>query len=67
MKDVKLKLAIDETVQPKFFKPRSVPFTARKKVEAEPDKLRSWGVMIYLSYQIFSMGSTNSYGGQERW
>ena len=32
MKDMKVKLLIDSTAKPNFFKPRSVPFTLRDKV-----------------------------------
>ena len=45
MEGVKINLDIDDTVKPKFFKPCSVPFTLRKKVEAELDRLQAMGVI----------------------
>ena len=45
MEGVKINLDIDDTVKPKFFKPHSVPFTIRKKVEAELNRLQSTGVI----------------------
>ena len=39
------KLSVKPTAQPKFFKPRSVPFALRERVESELDRLEQEGVL----------------------
>ena len=39
------KLSVQPTAQPKFFKPRSVPFALRERVESELDRLEQEGVL----------------------
>ena len=50
MKDMKVKLLIDSTAKPKFFKPRSVPFTLRNKVETELQRLESLGLISPVKF-----------------
>ena len=50
MKDMKVKLLIDSTAKPKFFKPRSVPFTLRDKVETELQRLESLGIISPVKF-----------------
>ena len=58
MKDMKVKLLIYSTAKPNFFKPRSVPFTLRDKVETELQRLeKPW---YYFSCEIFKMGCAHS-------
>ena len=45
LKDTEIHLPVDEKVQPKFHKPRTVPFVFREKVEAELERLQSIGVI----------------------
>ena len=54
MEGVKINLDIDDTVKPKFFKPRSVPFTLRKKVEAELDRLQAMGVISPVKSSLWA-------------
>ena len=54
MNDMKVKLLIDSTAKPRFFKPHSVPFTLRDKVETE---LQPW---YYFSCEIFKMSCAHS-------
>ena len=50
MKDMKVKLLIDSAAKPKFFKPRSVPFTLRDKVETELQRLESLGIISPVKF-----------------
>ena len=50
IKDMKVKLLIDSTAKPKFFKPRSVPFTLRDKVETELQRLESLGIISPVKF-----------------
>ena len=50
MKDMKVKLLIDSTAKPKFFKPNSVPFTLRDKVETELQRLESLGIISPVKF-----------------
>ena len=50
MKDMKVRLLIDSTAKPKFFKPRSVPFTLRDKVETELQRLESLGIISPVKF-----------------
>ena len=45
LKGVTAKLYVDPTVQPRFHKPRQVPFALRKKVDEELERLQSVGVL----------------------
>ena len=45
VKGVKVKLHVDSSFRPRFFKPRSVPFALRERVEAELDRLQKAGVI----------------------
>ena len=64
MEGVKINLDIDDTVKPKFFKPHSVPFTIRKKVEAELNRLQSTGVISPIKSSS-QWASTNSSCGKK--
>ena len=46
----KAQLAVQENVQPKFFKPRSVPIAMKPLVEDELDRLEKMGVLEKVSY-----------------
>ena len=50
MKDMKVKLLIVSTAKPKFFKPCSVPFTLRDKVETEHQRLESLGIISPVKF-----------------
>ena len=50
MKDMKVKLLIDSTAKPKFFKPRSVPSTLRDKVKTEPQRLESLDIISPVKF-----------------
>ena len=50
MKDMKVMLLIDSTAKPKFFKPCSVPFTLRDKVETELQRLESLGIISPVKF-----------------
>lgn len=45
LKGVRAKLYVDQTVQPRFLKPRPVPFALRKKVDEELDCLQTLGMI----------------------
>ncbi len=50
LKDVKIKIPIPTDAQPRFFKPRSVPYALRDRVESELDKLESQKVWKKVHY-----------------
>ena len=50
MKEMKVKLLIDSTAKPKFFKPRNVPFTLGDKVETELQRLESLGIISPVKF-----------------
>lgn len=50
MKGVKVSLAVDSLVAPKFFRPRSMPFALRPKVEAELDRLQKVGTITPVPF-----------------
>ena len=45
LKDVQIDLTMDEKVKPKFFKPRTVPFVWKTKVEEELTRLEQQGII----------------------
>ena len=45
LKDFKVSLAVDETVKPRYFKARPVPYAMRALVDEELDRLESLGVI----------------------
>ncbi len=45
MQGMEVHLQVDEKVQPKFHKPRTVPFILREKVEAELERLQGLGII----------------------
>lgn len=45
LRGVEAKIYMDPTAQPKFHKPRPVPFAIRKKVEEELERLQALGVI----------------------
>ena len=45
LKDVQIDLTMDEKVKPKFFKPRTVPFVWKAKVEEELTRLEQQGII----------------------
>uniref|UniRef100_A0ABM0M1R3 Uncharacterized protein K02A2.6-like n=1 Tax=Saccoglossus kowalevskii TaxID=10224 RepID=A0ABM0M1R3_SACKO len=51
MKGIKAKLVVDENAQPKFCKPRQVPYAIRPKVEAELDRLEEEGIVSKVNYR----------------
>ena len=48
--DKQVRLDIDPKATPKFFKPRSVPFMQRKKVEAELENLQALGIISPVKF-----------------
>ena len=46
IKGVGAKLHINAVAQPHFYKPRSVPYALRQKVEQELDRLKEAGVIV---------------------
>ena len=50
MKDMKVKLQVDNSAKPKFFKPRSVPFTLKEKVEIELQRLENLGIISPVKF-----------------
>ena len=45
VRGVTVKLHVDPQARPKFYRPRSVPYAMREKVEAELDRLRQQGII----------------------
>ena len=45
VRGVTAKLHVDPQAKPKFYRPRSVPYAMREKVEAELDRLRQQGII----------------------
>ena len=50
LNDVKVTLAIDHTVPPKFHKARSIPFALKEKVELELQKLEQLGIISPITH-----------------
>jgi len=50
LKNIKARLVIEEGCQPKFFKPRQVPYALKPKVEAELDELERAGILTKVNY-----------------
>ena len=48
--DVKVKLAVDPTVTPKFHKARSLPFALKEKVELELQRLEEQGIISPVTH-----------------
>ncbi|PIK56483.1 hypothetical protein BSL78_06598 [Apostichopus japonicus] len=48
LKGTTAKIYVDSQVNPKFYKPRSVPYAMRNKVEAELDRLQSEGIITSI-------------------
>ena len=55
MKDMKVKLLIDSTAKPKFFRPCSVPFTLRDRVETELRRLESFGIISPVKFSKWAV------------
>ena len=49
-----IKLNIDEKIQPKFFKPRSVPFAIKKMVENEIVRLQERGIITPIKFSSWA-------------
>lgn len=45
LKDVKVKLLVDPSVSPKFYKARTIPFALKERVETELQKLEASGII----------------------
>ena len=50
LKDVKVKLANDPTVTPKFHKARSLPFASKEKVKLELKRLEEQGIISPVTH-----------------
>ena len=50
IKGVKVKLHVDSSFRPRFFKPRSVLFALREQVEAELNRLQKVGVIQLVQF-----------------
>ena len=50
MKGQKVKLHVDDSVPPKFHKPRTVPFMLREKVENELQRLHAEGIISPVKF-----------------
>ncbi|PIK43447.1 hypothetical protein BSL78_19692 [Apostichopus japonicus] len=50
LKGTTAKIYVDSQVNPKFYKPRSVPYAMRNKVEAELDRLQSEGIITPIQF-----------------
>ena len=50
LKEVTVKLQVNQSVSPKFFKARSIPFALKGKVEAELESLQAAGVISPVSH-----------------
>lgn len=50
----KIQLRLKEGSSPKFFKPRSVPFALKAKVEAEIDRLVDLGILVPVEYSEYA-------------
>ncbi len=54
LKGDKIKLFIDSTVKPKFFKPLTVPFVLRGKVETALQKLQDQGIISEVQFSTWA-------------
>lgn len=50
----KVELHLKEGVQPRFFKPRSVPFALKSRVEDEIDRLVKLGILVPVPYSKYA-------------
>ena len=50
LESTQVSIEIDADAQPRFFKPRPLPFTLKSKVEDELDKLQSDGVISPVTF-----------------
>ena len=50
LKDVKIHIPVPADATPRFFKPRSVPYALRDRVEVELDELEKQGVWKKVQY-----------------
>ena len=51
VKDVTAAIHVDPTTTPQFYKARPLPYTLRKKVEQELERLQSQGVIKPVKFQ----------------
>ena len=54
VKGTKVKLFVDDSCKPAFFKARTVPYALRKKVEAELDRLEKDGVVEKVQFSSWA-------------
>eukprot|EP00731_Ephydatia_muelleri_P017266 Em0010g364a len=54
VKGTKVKLYVDDSCKPAFFKARTVPYALRKKVEAELDRLEKIGVIEKVQFSAWA-------------
>ena len=50
LQGAKVKLIVDDSVSPRFFKPRPIPFALREKVETELERLQGEGVVRPVTF-----------------
>lgn len=49
----KVELQLKENAQPKFFKPRSIPFALKNKVDEQLDRLINLGILVPVSFSEY--------------
>ena len=64
--DVKVKLAVDPAVTPKFHKARSLPFALKEKVEVELQRLEEQGIISPVIHSD-CMGSPYCTSYEAKW
>ena len=55
LKDVEAKLYVDKEAMPRCFKPRSVPFALRAKVDNELQRLQTTGVIVPIEHSDWAV------------